>query len=107
MVGNRAIYHDGWIAATTPPSPPWELERASCPTFSPEYNWELYNIANDYSEYNDLAKEMPDKLKEMQALFLTEANEEQRLPIGQFGLFARDHTASERDCRANGLHLCG
>ena len=54
MVGNRAIYHDGWIAATTPPAPPGSWERVRC-RHSDQYKWELYNIAEDYSEYNDLA----------------------------------------------------
>ena len=73
MVGNRAIYHDGWIAATTPPAAPWLLGTGKLPDLITGYNWELYNIAEDYSEYNDLAAKMPDKLKEMQALFMTEA----------------------------------
>ena len=46
-----------------------------------DYNWELYNIAEDFSEYNDLAAKMPDKLKEMQALFLTEAAKYNVLPL--------------------------
>ena len=54
MVGNRAIYHDGWIAATTPPAAPWLLGTAKMPELS-DYHWELYNIAKDYSENNDLA----------------------------------------------------
>ncbi len=53
MVGNRAIYHDGWIAATTPPAPPWLLGTGKMPPMN-EYKWELYNITEDYSEYNDL-----------------------------------------------------
>jgi arylsulfatase A-like enzyme len=69
MVGNRAIYHDGWVAATTPPVAPWLLG-AKMPDLS-DYRWELYNVAKDYSENDDLAAQMPDKLKEMQALFQT------------------------------------
>ena len=46
------------------------------------YKWELYNIAEDYSQYNDLAAKMPDKLKEMQALFMTEAAKYQGLASG-------------------------
>ena len=84
MVGNRAIYHDGWVAATTPPVAPWLLGRPRCPTLS-DYHWELYNIAKDYSENNDLAAKMPDKLKEMQALFLTEAAKYQVLPLDNSG----------------------
>ena len=80
MMGNRAIYHDGWIAATTPPTAPWLLATGNVPDVN-KYNWELYHIADDYSEYSDLAAKMPDKVKEMQALFLTEAKKYQVLPL--------------------------
>jgi hypothetical protein len=80
MFANRAIYHDGWIAATTPPAAPWLMGAGALPDVN-NYNWELYNIGDDYSESNDLAAKMPDKLKEMQALFLTEAAKYQVLPL--------------------------
>src|SRR5947208_190239 len=83
MVGNRAIYHDGWVAATTPPVPPWMLG-ATMPPLG-DYHWELYNIAKDFSENNDLATQQPDKLKEMQALFLTEAGKYQVFPLDNSG----------------------
>jgi arylsulfatase A-like enzyme len=86
MLGNRAIYHDGWIAATTPPQPPWMLG-APMPQMG-DYKWELYNIAKDYSENNDLAAQMPDKLKELQSLFLSEAAKYQVFPLDNSG-FAR------------------
>ena len=50
-----------------------------------DYKWELYNIAKDYSENNDLAAQQPDKLKEMQALFLTEAAKYQVFPLDNSG----------------------
>src|SRR5262249_24242577 len=81
MFGNRAIYHDGWIAATTPPAPPWQMGLGKMPDVVNGYNWELYNIADDYSESNDLAAKMPDKLREMQELFLTEASRYNVLPL--------------------------
>src|SRR5271157_2289964 len=59
MIGNRGIYHDGWIASTTPPVPPWMLG-LPMPNLG-DYKWELYNITDDYSQYNDLAAKMPDK----------------------------------------------
>ncbi len=71
MVSNRGIYNDGWYANTTPPVPPWVLN-AKMPDID-DYKWELYNLKEDYSQANDLAAKMPDKLKEMQALFLQEA----------------------------------
>src|SRR5208282_1112772 len=84
MVGNRAIYHDGWIAATTPPAPPWELGTTAMPPLD-QYKWELYNITEDYSENNNLAAQNPDKLKELQALFLTEAAKYQVFPLDNSG----------------------
>jgi len=45
------------------------------------YKWELYNIAEDYSEYNDLAGKMPDKLRNLQELFLVEAEKYNVLPL--------------------------
>jgi arylsulfatase A-like enzyme len=85
MVGNRAIYHDGWVAATTPPEAPWLLGTGKLPDLTTGYHWELYNITEDYSESNDLATKDPEKLKEMQALFLTEAAKYQVLPLDNSG----------------------
>jgi arylsulfatase A-like enzyme len=84
MVGNRAIYHDGWIAATHPPSPPWLMGTGKFPPVN-EYRWELYNITEDFSENNDLAASNPDKLKEMQALFMKEAAKYQVFPLDNSG----------------------
>jgi arylsulfatase len=82
MFANRAIYHDGWIAATTPPAPPWLLGTAKLPEdVINGYKWELYNIAEDYSENNDLAAKMPDKLRELQELFLVEATKYNVFPL--------------------------
>jgi arylsulfatase len=79
MVSNRGIYDDGWYANTTPPIPPWLLKPPTIPIS--EYKWELYNLKEDYSQANDLAAQMPDKLKEMQALFVQEANKYQVFPL--------------------------
>jgi arylsulfatase A-like enzyme len=81
MGGNRAIYHDGWIAATTPPAPPWLMGTATMPNVVNGYQWELYNITEDYSEYNDLAAKNPDKLHELQSLFMTEAEKYNVFPL--------------------------
>jgi arylsulfatase A-like enzyme len=88
MFGNRAIYHDGWIAATTPPQPPWLMGMAKMPDVINGYKWELYNIAEDYSEANDLAAKMPDKLRQMQELFLVEAS--------KYNVFPMDNTVIQR-----------
>ena len=81
MLGNRAIYHDGWIATTTPSAGPWLMGLGKLPNVVNGYKWELYNIAEDYSEYNDLATKMPDKLRDMQELFLVEASKYNVLPL--------------------------
>jgi len=85
MVGNRAIYNNGWIAATMPPSPPWLMGTGKMPDIVNGYKWELYNITEDYSEYNDLAAKNPDKLHELQALFLKEAAKYQVFPLDNSG----------------------
>jgi arylsulfatase len=81
MFGNRAIYHDGWIATTTPPEGPWMMGMGHLPDVVNGYKWELYNIAEDYSENNDLAAKMPDKLRSMQELFLVEAAKYNVFPL--------------------------
>ena len=82
MYGGRAIYHDGWIAATTPPAPPWLMGTAKMPEdIVNGYKWELYNLKEDYSENNDLAAKMPDKLRAMQEIFLMEATKYNVFPL--------------------------
>jgi arylsulfatase len=88
MFGNRAIYHDGWIAATTPPAPPWLMGLTKMPDVINGYKWELYNIADDYSEYSDLAAKMPDKLRQLQELFLVEAS--------KYNVFPLDNSVAQR-----------
>jgi arylsulfatase A-like enzyme len=80
MFANRGIYHDGWYACTTPPAPPWALGTTKLPDVA-DYKWELYNLTEDYSQNNDLAAKMPDKLKELQAVFQTEAAKYNVLPL--------------------------
>jgi arylsulfatase len=81
MFGNRGIYHDSWYACTTPPAPPWLMGKTELPEVVNGYKWELYNLAEDYSQANDLASTMPDKLHEMQELFLMEAAKYQVFPL--------------------------
>jgi hypothetical protein len=81
MLGNRAIYHEGWIAATTPITLPWELSSAPPPDVISGYKWELYDVKEDPTQFNDLASQMPDKVKEMQALFASEAKKYNVLPL--------------------------
>jgi len=79
MFANRAIYHDGWVACTTPAVAPWSTS-LSLPGVN-DYQWELYNVSEDFSEANNLAAKEPAKLKELQELFWTEAEKYNVLPI--------------------------
>jgi arylsulfatase len=81
MLGNRAIYHDGWVACTIPATLPWELSNAPPPDVITGYKWELYNVHADPTQFNDLAAKMPDKLKQMQDLFYAEAKKYNVLPL--------------------------
>ena len=82
MFANRGIYHDGWYACTTPPVPPWLLGTAKLPEDVVNgYKWELYNLTEDFSQAKDLAANMPDKLREMQELFLVEATKYDVFPL--------------------------
>jgi arylsulfatase len=75
--GNRAVYHDGWFAGTVHRAP-WEPRpRATLE----QDRWELYDTRADFSLANDLAGEQPQRLREMQALFLSEAVKHRVLPI--------------------------
>lgn len=80
MFGNRAIYNDGWVACTTPVGAPWDPNTPTADVIT-GYKWELYNVAKDFSQADDLAAKMPEKLKDMQLLFYTEAARYNVLPV--------------------------
>jgi len=80
ILGNRAIYSDGWVAATTPVTFPWHMT-PTVPDVIDGYKWELYDVGSDFSQAENLAPKMPDKLKQMQALFYAEAKKYQVLPL--------------------------
>ena len=105
MFGNRAIYHDGWIASTTPPAGPWLMGLGKLPDVIDGYNWELYNLTEDYSQFNDLAAKDPDKLRDMQQLFLVEAAKYQVSAAGQLGRRASAGAAAECDRRPRRIRV--
>lgn len=79
LLANRAIYHDGWMANTTPQKLPWESNRAlSSPM---DYQWELYHVDEDFSQSRDLSAKYPRKLAELQALFDREAKRNHVYPL--------------------------
>jgi len=77
MFGNRGIYNDGWFARTIHRAP-WQA--TNMPPLTTDV-WELYNARTDFSLTNNLAARQPEKLKELQALFMQEAQKYNVLPI--------------------------
>ena len=88
IMGSRSIYHDGWIASALGPRLPWVPGTdPGIFNWTPDKDvWELYNLEEDWSQANDLAEKMPDKVSQMKELFIIEAAKNKALPIGG-GLF--------------------
>jgi arylsulfatase A-like enzyme len=86
MFCNRGIYHKGWTAVTRHGNPPWVVVGAQ-PSISEDV-WELYDTTTDWSQSRDLAKQMPEKVAELQRLFELEA--------GKYNVFPLDDRKAER-----------
>jgi arylsulfatase A-like enzyme len=84
MFGNRALYHDGWIASCFHGRLPWK-RFDTMPFDGPQEKWELYNIREDFSQGVDLAEQFPEKLAELQALFDAEARRNNVYPMKEPG----------------------
>jgi len=98
MIGNRAIYNDGWFAGTIHKAP-WELSPRHPLT---EDVWELYNVNEDFSQAHDLAAQNPAKLEEMKKLFLEEAVKYNVLPIDDRSIERLDPAIAGRPDLMNG-----
>jgi len=81
LVGNRAMYKDGWIASTTPLRLPWITSAGVAEPNPDDFKWELYNVNEDFSQSHNLADKNPDKLKELQAAFDVEAKKYDVYPL--------------------------
>ncbi|NOK12702.1 arylsulfatase [Corallococcus exercitus] len=79
ILGNRALYHDGWMASCFHGRLPW-VRIQSLP-FGPQERWELYDIAHDFSQGEDLSARHPEKLAQLQALFDQEARKYNVYPL--------------------------
>ena len=98
IIGNRAIYHDGWFAGTIHKAP-WE------PAPRRPLNedvWELYNVNEDFSQAHNLAEKNPEKLEEMKKLFLEEAVKYNVLPIDDRSIERMDPAIAGRPDLMNG-----
>jgi arylsulfatase len=81
MMGDHAIYHEGWLAATKVIRPPWIVAGAANPDPLNNVTWELYDLTKDWTQCDDVAAKYPEKVKELSSLFLAEANKYQVLPL--------------------------
>jgi len=80
MMGDHAIYHDGWIASTKVMRPPWNVLGGVGAT-PDKYPWELYDLRSDWTQSEDLAAKNPKKVKEMEEIFWREAKKYSVLPL--------------------------
>ncbi len=82
LMGNRGIYQDGWMANTSPLKLPWAPPAIGKATPNPDdFQWELYHVAEDFSQASNLAAKNPAKLKELQAAFELEAQKYNVYPL--------------------------
>ena len=79
MFGNRGIYFRGWSAVTKHRTP-WEMVGGNLPAFDNDV-WELYDGTKDWTQANDLSNEMPERLNELQRLWLIEATKYNVIPL--------------------------
>jgi len=80
MMGDHAIYHDGWIASTKVMRPPWVV--ASAVSQDPaSFPYELYDLGQDWTQFDNVAAKYPDKVKQMDQLFWAEAGKYQVEPL--------------------------
>jgi arylsulfatase len=79
MFGDRAIYHDGWMASTKVMRTPWEHFEPKVGVL--DYPWELYDLTKDWTQSEDIAAKKPEALKDMQKWFWYEADKYQVLPL--------------------------
>ncbi|OCB28112.1 arylsulfatase [Mycobacterium malmoense] len=80
IFGNRAVYHDGWIASCFHGRLPWVRAQRAAP-FGDTERWELYHLTEDFSQGVDLAAQHPDKLADLQAVFDAEARKYDVYPL--------------------------
>ncbi len=99
MFGGRALYKDGWWAASRPDRIPWDMSPTTLAKFGPDSDWdpdkdvgwELYYLPDDFSQAHDVAAENPEKVQELQELWWSEAERNRVLPLmGGLAIFYGD-----------------
>jgi arylsulfatase A-like enzyme len=81
MMGDHAIYHEGWMASTKVIRPPWDVfGKVNQDPFN-NVSWELYDLTKDWTQFEDVAAKHPEKVKELREIFRKEAEKYQVLPL--------------------------
>ncbi|MFV0366615.1 MAG: arylsulfatase [Mangrovibacterium sp.] len=84
IYASRGVYHDGWFASAFGPRTPWVQGLPNLKDWNPmKEQWELYNLNEDWTQANDLAKKNPEKLEEMKNIFLVEAKKIRSYPLAE------------------------
>jgi hypothetical protein len=97
MLGSRALYHDGWKSVVFHPTPFIAYDGTDVSQPFDDDVWELYHVAEDFSEVDDLAAQEPEQLERMKELWWSEAAKYQVLPLNnQPGKFADRRFRRER-----------
>ena len=107
MLGNRAIYHEGWLAATTPVTLPWELSTAAPPDVITGYKWELYNVQEDPDRVQRPRRQDAGQAQGDAEPLLRRGEEVRRAAARQLDARALEYAAPEPHGGTNGLHLFG
>jgi arylsulfatase len=81
MMGDHAIYHEGWLLSTKVIRAPWEAFGPANPDPLNNVTWELYNLDEDYAQTKDLAAANPEKVEELKKVFYAEAQKYNVLPL--------------------------
>lgn len=81
MMGQYALYHEGWLLSTKVNRAPWEAFGPANPDPLNNQILELYDLNKDFSQSQNIADQFPDKVKELKALFIEEARKYQVFPM--------------------------
>jgi len=81
MMGQWALYHEGWLLSTKVNRAPWQAFGAANPDPLNNQVFQLYNLGEDFSQADDIADQYPEKVKEMRERFVEEANKYQVFPL--------------------------
>ncbi|HEY1888280.1 MAG TPA: arylsulfatase, partial [Roseiarcus sp.] len=81
MLGVQGLYNDGWMLSAVPRRPPWELLGTAILDPASAFKFELYDVRKDWTQYEDIAAQNPEKLREMTDLMFAEFAKYQVLPL--------------------------